>query len=490
MKEFFSENPERGLDLSKIKVFNASGEILYSTDTADIGKVNDKEYFHTVVASGDNYTDLVKTVPSSRGGVVTKLDMVQTYIPVMEGDRFIGAFEIYSDITEGKARLDNTMLYASVIPFTASGSFMLLILVLLRRACNDVQQRRSAEEELRRHRDNLETLVLERTGEVHQAHEALKQSENFLSTIFNSIHDPFCIFDRDYRIVKVNDAYARIKNKRPEDLLGTICYESMHGRDSVCKGCLVQKTFDAGHPFAKDKMAFLPDSSEAWFELYSYPIYDSSGSTVTHVFEFTREITEKKLTEMERKRLIEELEQLSHTDALTGILNRRALALELEDEFNRAARYNKALSIIICDLDNLKKINDSLGHQAGDRALCHMADTLTSLLRAQDIAGRYGGDEFLVILPETDINGATSFAERFRAEVAASQFHFPGYQTVRITLSVGVCSLSPYMKNIEELVRPADEALYESKHSGRNTVTVAKTPANELPEEQRPIPFE
>jgi len=492
LEDSFMNMPQRlkeDFNLYKIRIFSPGGKVLYSTDSQDIGNINEKDYFRNILAQGKMFTRRIQKDSDATNGERTKLDLVESYIPVMEGQQLVGIFEVYSDITASKKRLDSTVFYASVIPFVASGCFMLMVLFLLRRACNDLEQRRIVEKELRFHRDSLEFIISERTAELKQANEALVRSERFLSTIFDSIHDPFCIFDQDFRIVKVNDAYARINGKNTEDLLGQKCFDVLHNTEDVCNGCMIQNTFENGSPVNKEKQALIPEAAEAWFELFSYPIYDETGA-ISHVIEYSREITEKKLTEFERKRLIEELEQLSRTDALTGVLNRRALALELADEFNRAMRYEKPLSLILCDLDNLKEINDSFGHHAGDRALCCLADVLTSLLRKHDMAGRYGGDEFLAIMPDTDMEGAAAFAERLRSAVAGETMLIFGSQ-VRMTLSIGVSTLLAGMSGPEDLIRPADLALYESKNSGRNTVTLARPPANETGSgHQHFIPFE
>jgi PAS domain S-box-containing protein len=443
---FFRQEPEilqNDFGLYKIKVFATSGEVIYSTEPSEIGTVNDKPYFYNIVANGTTFAKLVSKNTSNLEGEIVALDVVETYVPIREGSSFAGAFEIYTNITASKQQLDHTIMIASVIPFVASLCFMGMVLFLLRRACEDIDRSRKIEEELRFHRSSLEYIITERTAELQDANDTVIRSERFLRTIFDSINDPLCIFDRDYHIVKVNEAYARIKNTTPEHLAGMVCHEAIHKKDSVCDDCLIKTTFNAGTPITKDKLVFMSDDSEAWFELYTYPIFDNDG-TVTHVIEYTHEITEKKRTEMERKRLIHELEQLSRTDALTGVLNRRALALELRDEFNRAQRYGKPLSLILCDLDNL----------------------------------------------DTDIEGAAAFAERLRSQMAQIPCDLQNSMLICITLSIGVSTLAKHMKAVDDLVRPADNALYQSKNSGRNTVTLASRSVNESGNEQHIIPFD
>jgi diguanylate cyclase (GGDEF)-like protein/PAS domain S-box-containing protein len=125
---------------------------------------------------------------------------------------------------------------------------------------------------------------------------ALAKSEAFLNTIFDSIRDPFCIIDRAYRIVRANEAYAEMKHARLSGLIGFVCYESLCSRDAVCAECIVQATFLSGDSAAKEKSADGEGDVKIWYEIYTYPILDSAG-TITHVVEYTRDITERKRAE-------------------------------------------------------------------------------------------------------------------------------------------------------------------------------------------------
>lgn len=135
--------------------------------------------------------------------------------------------------------------------------------------------------------------------EIHerkQTEASLVKSEAFLSTIFDSIYDPFCIFDRTYTIVRANEAYARMKNKKLSDLLGKTCFEALQGRGEVCDNCIIEKTFASGDPFAKEKEEVSLCGAKLWRDVYSYPIIDAGGN-VSHVIEYSRDITDRKRTE-------------------------------------------------------------------------------------------------------------------------------------------------------------------------------------------------
>jgi diguanylate cyclase (GGDEF)-like protein/PAS domain S-box-containing protein len=352
----------------------------------------------------------------------------------------------------------------------------------------DISRRKRSDEELRAHREQLEHMVAERTEELNSVNdllrkeildrtrteEALERSESFLNTIFDSFHDPFSIVDRDFRYVRFNDTYARTRGKLSKDLFGKKCHEVLHDRTGICDDCVVEKTFLSKHPCAKEKQVTLPDGTEAWFEISTYPIFDQQKN-VTHVVEYTRDITFRKNEEKEKEELIKTLNHLSTTDSLTGLLNRRALNEMLDHEINRASRSATDLSLIICDVDLFKRINDTYGHTTGDRALMAVSEALKRTLRKSDILGRYGGDEFMIILPETSLEGAQSLAEKVRAAVEGLELELPGNKrTGLLTLSIGVASCCMPEDNLDTLVSLADAALYSSKEAGRNRISVMK----------------
>jgi diguanylate cyclase (GGDEF)-like protein len=192
---------------------------------------------------------------------------------------------------------------------------------------------------------------------------------------------------------------------------------------------------------------------------------------VTHVVEYTRDITDRKKSEEEKKLLIENLNYLSTTDSLTGLCNRRALTDTLHREIERAQRYDADLSLILCDLDKFKLINDTYGHAAGDAALQSVSEALKTSLRKTDILGRYGGDEFMIILPETSLAGAKLLAEKVRFAVSEIELSVDKKKRIGLSLSLGVASCCAPAENIDTLVRLADSALYTSKQSGRNKVS-------------------
>jgi diguanylate cyclase (GGDEF)-like protein len=174
------------------------------------------------------------------------------------------------------------------------------------------------------------------------------------------------------------------------------------------------------------------------------------------------------------------LEEMARTDAGTGLPNRRAFFDDLADEFQRAQRYGRPLALLMLDLDRFKRVNDLYGHQFGDRVLAETALTLRRQLRTSDLVARYGGEEFVVVLPETTQRDAMVVAEKLRAAVEAQVLDENESAAVRSTVSVGVASVpAPGVTSDAELLRRADEALYEAKRAGRNRVEAARTPSME-----------
>ncbi len=175
---------------------------------------------------------------------------------------------------------------------------------------------------------------------------------------------------------------------------------------------------------------------------------------------------------LERVRLISFLENLSITDALTGIANRRHLEWRLSEEIERARRYRYPLSLLMVDIDHFKQINDTYGHQVGDAVLQQLAYRLRNTLRRTDFVARYGGEEFIVLAPQTPVDRALILAERLRQRIASEPILVASDLSLPVTVSVGVAVFPDHAQNESELVRAADAALYRAKQAGRNCVRV------------------
>jgi len=174
----------------------------------------------------------------------------------------------------------------------------------------------------------------------------------------------------------------------------------------------------------------------------------------------------------------ETLARLSTTDVLTGLRTRRYSHEVLSIEFLRARRYHSALTVMMADLDHFKKVNDTYGHPTGDAVLRGVADLLLSMLRSSDVAGRYGGEEIIVVLAQSEIDGGRQLAERWRQAVESATFQSPDGHSVSVEISIGLAGYDPSMESAEDLVGRSDAALYRAKDAGRNCVAVWEPPSS------------
>jgi diguanylate cyclase (GGDEF)-like protein/PAS domain S-box-containing protein len=233
----------------------------------------------------------------------------------------------------------------------------------------------------------------------------------------------------------------------------------------------------------------LHDASKGfrWYLDRAVPLRDASGKiikwfgTCTDIDDqmHTQQVLEEQIKERSSA-LFEanlRLQQESIRDPLTGLYNRRYLEETMEREIRRAARAKHSLSVLMLDLDLFKKFNDSYGHDAGDTVLREAASLFIKSVRAEDIVCRYGGEEFVIILPMADIKIAQSRAERIRAKLHNLPVLHHGQSLGAVTVSVGVAALPQHGNSCKELLNAADGALYRAKGEGRDRVVVAQTRA-------------
>jgi two-component system, cell cycle response regulator len=174
----------------------------------------------------------------------------------------------------------------------------------------------------------------------------------------------------------------------------------------------------------------------------------------------------------EQKRLEDKLAKQAALDPLTGILNRRALQDRAEEECARSTRYGQSLTIAMLDIDRFKDVNDRYGHAIGDNSINHVVEIISQEMRTTDILGRWGGEEFIIILPSTGEHAALTFAQRLRRKIEGTPLTFDTKKGSQLTMtvSIGVASFRPDCEKFDALVERADQALYSAKRSGRNRV--------------------
>jgi len=183
---------------------------------------------------------------------------------------------------------------------------------------------------------------------------------------------------------------------------------------------------------------------------------------------------ELKKTQEELKNINFQLEKLVKTDSLTGVNNRREILSLGEKEFQRCRRYHRYFSLVFIDIDHFKHINDTFGHTLGDKTLITVAGAIKNCLRQVDSFGRFGGEEFVAILPETNPEDAATTARRICQVVNKLNIEIDR-QKVRVTASIGVATFSPQDNNLEEVIERADHAMLAAKNQGMNRVSISKT---------------
>ncbi|MCX8083109.1 MAG: sensor domain-containing diguanylate cyclase [bacterium] len=286
----------------------------------------------------------------------------------------------------------------------------------------------------------------------------IKEHAQLLS-LFDSIDHIIYVTDMDtYEILYVNKA---LQNRIGYPLVGKLCYKEFQNLDSPCPFCTNHIIKNSNYqPYYWE---FHNKKLKAYFHITDRVIKWPDGRDVR--FELAIDITKQK--ELEK-----ELKILASTDELTGVWNRRYFIHQGNHEFERAIRYNIPFSLILIDVDRFKRINDSYGHIAGDTVIKKISNIILKNLRELDVCARIGGDEFGIILPNTEISGAEILAERLRIIISKETFKYEAYK-IKSTISIGLTGYKKEISSFEEMFKLADSALYEAKERGRN-ITISK----------------
>lgn len=214
-------------------------------------------------------------------------------------------------------------------------------------------------------------------------------------------------------------------------------------------------------------------TAEFMYQDVSFVPLVSSNGEVEHIGLIVYDVTDVAVNKLALQDANTQLEQLSQTDRLTGLFNRGHWEELVVQEFKRVTRTGHPCSMIMFDIDHFKKINDNYGHPAGDEVIRQTAATLQDCIRETDVGGRYGGEEFGVLLINTESEDARIVAERIRESIEALTVTHEAH-VIKYTVSLGIAEMSGSMDNHEQLIHQADQALYQSKEGGRNQATVFK----------------
>jgi diguanylate cyclase (GGDEF)-like protein len=329
---------------------------------------------------------------------------------------------------------------------------------------------------------SLDTII----EELRAANRSLTNEKNFYLTAYESLLDPAFLLNEDFEIIAANQAAYSL-------LAGTFIpageqyyrARASHARSSETAMAAALAEEDEADPLGESIFSQLPDlqgrlSEQAGdapalhrevsltlhgrcyeFLLSQCPMQDISGRYSGSVV-FLTDITDRKIME-------DELRDLSEHDPLTGAGNRRFLVKLAEAEFKRAKRYQWPVCAVAIDIDHFKIVNDMHGHAIGDKVLIQLAQTCMDLTREHDIFARTGGEEFVMVLPQTDPDKAEELVERLQAVLRSTPLE-TDTKPLRVTASFGIASATPGTTDIETLLTRADQALYAAKAAGRNCI--------------------
>lgn len=315
--------------------------------------------------------------------------------------------------------------------------------------------------------------------ERKRAEEALQESEERYRSVIAALFEGVLLLDADGAIRASNASAERTLGLTVDQLAGRTPFDprwrAIHedGSPFPAETHPTWVTLQTGEPCRDVVMGVnKPDGSLTWVSINTRPLYRPNNAKPYAVAASFADITERKRVEEELRALQSQLREQATRDPLTGLYNRRYLEETLRRELARAEREGHPLNILMVDVDYFKRLNDTYGHPAGDEVLRLLGGLLQHHARSSDIPCRYGGEEFVVVLPDMPLEAVRERAELMRRDFADSRIAFGGSEIVT-TLSIGVSSYPSHGQTADQLIRAADLALYEAKRSGRNRVCYA-----------------
>lgn len=308
--------------------------------------------------------------------------------------------------------------------------------------------------------------------------------DDLYQKIFDSTLIAVGITDLNGYYVEVNPAWTTYMGYSAEEAK-TLCIDELTTEDQKCRSsanftALCEGDIDSIHITRK---YLRKDGTYFWTDVYVSPIKNEAGEAIALIAfivdidrlvhaEAKLELANKKLTQTNAalQRAVENLTHLASYDTLTHLMNRRVLLESLERETLRCKRNNSGLAIALCDIDDFKSVNDTYGHDVGDLALVECARIMKEQVRGTDYVGRWGGEEFLFILPDTSPSGTLVVVERIRKMIENAVITYNG-GTLKLTVSFGLCfEYEDFAQKL--MIEYADKALYVAKNSGKNRIVI------------------
>ncbi|GBD97721.1 MAG TPA: GGDEF domain-containing protein [Nitrospirae bacterium] len=433
-------------DILKFKIFDLSGSVVYSTDPEDVGTVDTSDKLMSALNSriASKLTKLTMPAKGDAAGNEKshEIDLLEVYVPIYRDinnpsqSDVIGAFEIDKDIGSF-FKLMKSEIYKIPLMLIFSMSVLHMFLQgVVKKADNIISKQKR---EIERHNAELE--------------EAQKRIKDSIEQVIENgsfhirVQGTNLIKCWEFKKCKQTDCPGyQSSDLRCWQVAGTFC---QGGAQGIC----VEEYGDCRE-----------------CEIYQYAFKDRINM-IGESFNNMMALLESKHKELGR--LNEKLNELVHIDPLTQVGNRRSFQKRMENIHLLAIRYERPYSIILCDVDNFKLYNDTYGHQKGDDILTSIADTMKVSLRKTDEIFRWGGEEFVVILPEQNLSDALRVAENLRATVESLGLEHKSTDSGILTISAGVaCNIAENVKYIswETVLKQADDSLYKAKSAGRNRV--------------------
>ena len=308
--------------------------------------------------------------------------------------------------------------------------------------------------------------------ERRRSERALNQSEARYLAILQDQFDMICRYTPDGRVTFANEAYYKYFGGSPEDMQNHVIWAHVLNQDVEGLRAKLDSLTPKQPTAISQNLNRRSDGQMRWQEWTDRGIFDENGQLI-EIQAVGRDIDDEMRLRKQLEENLQKMETQAMTDPLTGLLNRRAIMEHAEAEWQRAQREGRPLSLVVMDVDRLKEINDTFGHLAGDQALNQLAGLLRNSMRRYDWVGRWGGDEFMLVLPGTDLEEARNVADRLRLRFKQSKISLKKDKEIELHVSMGVACRAEVGKDedtLQNLIARADRALYQAKQNGRDQV--------------------